>query len=452
MFVECRSPFFGIERLAVDGLHYNANGQAVLAAELEVTLIVRGNGHDGAGAVFHQDEVLYPDGKLLLIKGIDGVAAGEKADLLGGSDIFRLHRSLAHLSELYFGVLLLRRACNEPLHQGMRRGEDDGAGAVDGVDARGEDFYGFDTGNISNRKFHARADGFADPVALHGDDALRPAAFELFQVIEELLSVVSGLEEPLLDFAGLDEGVFMAPAIAAVDDLLVGQHGAALRAPVDAAFFAVGEAALEHAQEKPLIPAIVFRLAGGNFAPPVVAEAETAQDALEFGDVVVGPCARMRFVRDGGVFGGEAERIPAHGMQHVKAAHALDTGDHVANRIIAHVPHVQRAGGIGQHFQRVIFRLGGIHFRVEDARFGPALLPLGFDLLWIIFGHGELIPFAPFDFLCGRFLCGLRKAPATVRGRYTCAHLTSCRLGRASLRFYLLRDFLFAAAVSMEKP
>src|SRR5258707_12266215 len=56
-----------------------------------------------SGAVFHQDEVPYPDGKLLLIKGIDGVAAGEKADLLGGSDIFRLHRSLAHLSELYFG-------------------------------------------------------------------------------------------------------------------------------------------------------------------------------------------------------------------------------------------------------------------------------------------------------------------------------------------------------------
>src|SRR5258708_6926799 len=110
MFLEGRSPFFGTEGLAVDGLHYNANGQAVLAAELEVTLIVRGNGHDGAGAVFHQDEVPYPDGKLLLIKGIDGVAAGEKADLLGGSDIFRLHRSLAHLSELYFGVLLLGRA------------------------------------------------------------------------------------------------------------------------------------------------------------------------------------------------------------------------------------------------------------------------------------------------------------------------------------------------------
>src|SRR6202030_2633649 len=102
---------------------------------------------------------------------------------------------------------------------------------------------------------------------------------------------------------------------------------------------------------------------------------------------------------------------------------------------------VQRAGGIRQHFQRVILGLGGIYFRIEDARFGPALLPLGFDLLWVIFGHGELIPFAP---PCGRFRflsapSRRRTAPATVRGRYICSHLAACCLAR----FYLLRYFLF---------
>src|SRR5712672_1475497 len=171
----------------------------------------------------------------------------------------------------------------------MGGSEDDGACSVDGVDARGENLDGLDASNISDREPDTRADGFADPIALHGDDAIGPGAFEFFQIFKELIGVVSGLEEPLLDFAGLDEGVFVAPAVAAVDDLLVGQDGAAFRAPVDAAFFAIGQATLEHAQKKPLIPTIVLRIAGGDFAAPVVAETEAAQHALKFVDVVARP-------------------------------------------------------------------------------------------------------------------------------------------------------------------
>src|SRR6266853_1885468 len=164
----------------------------------------------------------------------------------------------------------------------MRRGEDDGACAIDGVDARGENLDGLDASNIGYREPHTRADGFADPIALHGDDAIGPGAFEFFQIFKELIGVVSGLQKPLLDFTGLDEGVLVAPAVAAVDDLLVGQHGAALGAPVDATLFAIGEGTLEHAQKKPLIPTIVLGIAGGDFAPPIVTEAETAQHALKF--------------------------------------------------------------------------------------------------------------------------------------------------------------------------
>src|SRR5882757_1875560 len=171
----------------------------------------------------------------------------------------------------------------------MRRGEDNRTGAIDGVDARGENLDGLDAGNIGYREPDTRADGFADPIALHGDHAVGPSAFKFFQIFKELIGVMSGLEEPLLDFAGLDEGVFVAPAVAAVDDLLVGQHGAALGTPVDATLFAIGEAALEHAQKKPLIPTIVLRIAGGDFAAPVVTEAEAAQHALKFVNVVAGP-------------------------------------------------------------------------------------------------------------------------------------------------------------------
>src|SRR6266404_6864340 len=193
----------------------------------------------------------------------------------------------------------------------MRRGEDDSAGAVDGVDARGENLDGLNTGNIGYREPDTCANGFADPIALHGDDAVGPGAFKFFQIFKELIGVVSGLQKPLLDFTGLDERIFVAPAVAAVDDLLVGQHGAALGTPIDAALFAIGEATLEHAQKKPLIPTIVLGIAGGDFAPPIVTKPEAAQHALKFVNVVTSPGERMGVVLDGGVFCGQAESVPA---------------------------------------------------------------------------------------------------------------------------------------------
>src|SRR5271168_807072 len=239
----------------------------------------------------------------------------------------------------------------------MCRSEDDGGRAVDGIDARSENFNGFDAGEVGYFKFDARALRAANPVALHGYDTLGPGAFELFQVVDKLVRVGRSFEKPLLEFAGLYQRIFVPPAVSAVDDLFVGQHSATFRTPIYAALLAVSEAAFEHAQKKPLVPAIVFGLTGGDFAPPVIAEAEAAQRTLEFGDVIVGPDARMRVVLDGSVFGGQAEGVPAHGVKNVEAAHALDAGDDVADRVIAHVPHVHGAGGIRQHFQRVILGL-----------------------------------------------------------------------------------------------
>src|SRR5882762_7629899 len=164
----------------------------------------------------------------------------------------------------------------------MGGSEDDRACAIDGVDARGENLDGLDASNIGYREPHTRANGFTDPIALHGDDTIGPGALEFFQIFKELIGVVRGLQKPLLDFAGLDQGVFVPPAVAAVDDLLVGQHGAAVGTPIDAALLAIGETALEHAQKKPLIPTIVSGIAGGDFAPPVVTEAKAAQHALKF--------------------------------------------------------------------------------------------------------------------------------------------------------------------------
>ena len=64
--------------------------------ELEVALVVAGNGHDRAGSVLHQHVVGDPDRDGLLRRGIDGERAGEDARLL-----------LVHLAR---DDVLLRRA------------------------------------------------------------------------------------------------------------------------------------------------------------------------------------------------------------------------------------------------------------------------------------------------------------------------------------------------------
>ena len=57
------------------------DGQAELAGEVKVALVVRGHGHDRAGAVAHQHVVGDPDRDALAVDRVDGVGAGEDAGL-----------------------------------------------------------------------------------------------------------------------------------------------------------------------------------------------------------------------------------------------------------------------------------------------------------------------------------------------------------------------------------
>jgi len=110
-----------------------------------------------------------------------------------------------------------------------------------------------------------------------------------------------------------------------------------------------------------------------------------------------------------------------------------------------------------------------IDFSLKDAGFGPALLPFGFDFLWVVFGHAidflVLLPrglkeptsesgryknlyyflaaFLTLRGFAGDFFCGLERRPVTVGGRYGCAQFTVSRLAGAFLRLYLQSYFLF---------
>ena len=74
-------------------------------------------------------------------------------------------------------------------------------------------------------------------------------------------------------------------------------------------------------------------------------------------------------------------------MKHVVIVHPHVAGERVADGVIAHVPHVQRAGGIGQHLEHVILLSRGVRLSgVERRVLLPALEPFGFDALGIVTG------------------------------------------------------------------
>ena len=171
------------------------------------------------------------------------------------------------------------------------------------------------------------------------------------------------------------------PPAAAVHHLLVRQYRGALRAPVDLAFLAVDQPLLVHAQEEPLVPAVVLGQAGGDLGSPVVPQAEPLHLPLHGGDVTEGPLARRGIVLERGILGRQPKGVPAHRMQHVVAAHPLMSRQRVADRVVAHMPHVQLAAGVGQHLQHVVLGLATvccfrrIHFGVRS----PEGLPFRFN-------------------------------------------------------------------------
>src|SRR6185503_14314508 len=98
--------------------------------------------------------------------------------------------------------------------------------------------------------------------------------------------VVGDAEEPLLELARLDD--VAAALAAAVDDLLVGQDGLVVGAPLDRGLLAVGEAGLEELEEDPLGPAVVARLVRAELARPVDRDAPLAELLVELADRLVG--------------------------------------------------------------------------------------------------------------------------------------------------------------------
>ncbi len=106
----------------------------------------------------------------------------------------------------------------------------------------------------------------ADPVFLHHAHLGGPV-FQPVQRREQLFGHRRDIEKPLGQLAPLHNGT-RAPAPPRLD-LFIGQHGHVDRIPVDHGLFAIDQPHFKHIKKQRLLLAVIFRVAGGEFARPV---------------------------------------------------------------------------------------------------------------------------------------------------------------------------------------
>ena len=377
-------PLSGVVFLAFTGIHLS-DWQAVLVGEFEIALIVCGYGHHRAFAVAPQHVVGDEYRQLVAGERVNHKLAGGHALLLHGG-----HVGLGHGA----GFALGDKRCDSritlggALRQRMFGGHGDIGRAHQGVGAGGVDLeLAIDTdAGLVVVEHYICAEAFADPVALHGLDLFRPA-IQFVQATQQFIRVGGDLEVVHRDFALLDQRAG-TPA-AAIDHLLVGQYSLVHRVPVDATILAVDHTFLEQAGEQPLLPAVVIRLAGGDFARPVHSQTQRLQLALHVLDVFVGPLGRRDLVFHRGVFRRHTERVPAHGLQHVFTLHALVAADYVTDGVVTHMAHVQLAARVGEHRQAVEGLLARLFAHYKGFLRVPMGLRGGFDFTGrVLFLHG----------------------------------------------------------------
>ena len=100
---------------------------------------------------------------------------------------------------------------------------------------------------------------------------------------------------------------------------------------------------------------------------------------------------------DSGLLSRQPKGVPAKGVEEVIPLHHLIAGQDVPNHVVAEMPHVDVAGGIGKHLQAVEF-LFGLFRGFIQADLIPLLLPLGFYGFEVIRHNRAMIQLL-FDFV-----------------------------------------------------
>ncbi|OQC23896.1 MAG: hypothetical protein BWX70_02725 [Verrucomicrobia bacterium ADurb.Bin070] len=348
-------------------------------SKFKVARVVGRHGHDRARAVADQHVVGDPDGDLSAGHRIDRIRAGEDTGLLG-VQFGAVHVALARgffAVAVHVGPLRVGR---DTRHQRMLGGEHHVGRAEQSVGACGvhrDPFAAARDGEINLRAFR-----LADPVALHLLDAFRPV--QPVQIRQQALGILRDTQHPLAH--RLADHRVVAALAAPVDHLFVREHRAQRRAPVHRHLGHIGQALLVKLLEDPLRPLVIAGVGGVHLAVPVIAEAQRLDLLAEPVDVAFGCDRRMRAGFHGILLGRQAERVPAHRMQHIETAHALVPAQDVRRRVSLGMADVQpRTARIRKHVEAIelgLARLKVIH--LEGFVRLPIRLPFFFD-------RGEII-------------------------------------------------------------
>ena len=380
-----RATVFGAGEIIFAGFGHigRDDGQVIFAGKFKVAFVMGRAAEDRAGAVIHQDEVGDIDGQFGGgIKRVTHAQAGVMPELLGLFDGLGGGAALSAFgTEGRYGVVLGFQF----LGDGMIRRDADETCAQKRVGAGRVDFDAVVTADrIHQTEGELQAARLADPVFLHQAHLGGPI-IKTVERVEQFVGHVGDLEEPLRQLATLNLGAG-APTLA-VDHLFIGQNRHIDRVPVHHGVLAVDEATFQHVEEQRLLLTVVFGVAGGKHARPVDAEAKRLHLFDHGVDVLIGPIGGMPALRHGGVFGGHAKGIEPHRMQNIVPGGEFVARDHVAHRIVAHMPDMDAARGVGEHFEHVILGLVGGHGRKERAGLFPGALPFRLDLGGVVAGH-----------------------------------------------------------------
>ncbi len=244
----------------------------------------------------------------------------------------------------------------------------------------------------STRKVDLGSFRAPDPVPLHRQHPFGPG-LEQRHLVEQPVGVIGDPEEPLLEVLGHHlRAAALAPS---VDHLLVRENRLIDRAPLDRRLAAVGEPCLEEAEEEPLRPPVVRGIARRELPRPVDRPAHSPHLPPDRVDVPLGDRPRMAALPDRSVLGRQAERVVAHRAQNGDSLPPTDVTEHVAERVVEDVPHVELARGVREHLEDVrpgaVVDGGRISGVGDDERLLalPHLLPLALDGLRVVPLHGS---------------------------------------------------------------
>src|SRR5215207_1656682 len=142
----------------------------------------------------------------------------------------------------------------------MLRRNDDGVHSIDRIDTSRENAYRVLSrafrrlpakAGTQNYKIDERAFRSPDPIALSFHHRRGPAGFDLVQTVDQFVSIIGGLQEPLFQSLFCN-GIPTSPAQAAAR-LLIRKSRLIMLAPIDLRLLLVRQSHLVHLQEEPLV-------------------------------------------------------------------------------------------------------------------------------------------------------------------------------------------------------